>query len=160
MENNQQENPEMMQPAAQLQITQEAVSFLATTAKWTKFLAILGFIMTGFLIIAGIVVAVFFSMFRTQVENLGAMTYLSSPSIGLIYFVIAIIYILPVIYLNNFSNGMTRAVRSGSTERLTYALQNLKRFFKFIGLLTIILLTLYVIAIIVAVFAGLYMLGN
>jgi hypothetical protein len=160
MENNQPESPVIMQPTAQLQITPEAVSFLATTAKWTKFLAILGFIISGFLLLAGIVVAVFFGAYKSQLENTGMFTYLSSSSIGIIYIVIAVIYILPIIHLNNFSNAMTRAVRSGSTERLTYALRNLKRFFKLIGIITIVMLVIYFLIIVLALGAGLFMLGS
>lgn len=160
MENNQQDSPEIMQPAAQLQISPEAVSFLATTAKWTKFLVILGFIITGFLVLAGLVVAVFFGKYNSQQMNTGLMSYLSSGTLGIIYIVIAVIYILPILYLNNFSNATTRAVHSGSTERLTYALQNLKRFFKFIGLLMIALLVIYLLIIGIAVGAGIYMLGS
>jgi hypothetical protein len=158
MENNVQENPEIIQTTAELQITPEAVSFLATTARWTKFLSILGFIMTGFLIIAGIALSVFLSTFGNTMENSGPMSYFNSGYIGLIYVAFAIIYIWPVIYLNNFSNATTRAVRSGSTERLTYAFRNLKRMFQFIGILTIVLLVIYVIAIIAIVVAGSLML--
>jgi len=154
MENNQPESPEIMNPAVQLQITPEAVSFLATIAKWTKFLSILGFIMTGFLITAGIAVSLFLSSFGNHMENTGPMSVFNSSYIGLIYIVIAVIYILPVIYMNNFSNGTTRAVRSGSTERLTYALLNLKRLFQFIGILTIVVLVIYLIVIIAIVVAG------
>ena len=160
MENNQQEYPEIMQPAPHLQITPKAVSFLATTAKWTKFLAILGFIIAGFLILAGIIVAIFYSTLSSKMENTGLMSYFNSELIGLVYIVIAGLYIWPILYLNNFSNAMTRAVRSGTTERLTNALLNLKRFFKFIGILMIVMLVIYLLVILFALSAGLFMLGS
>lgn len=160
MENNQQESQLITQPAALMQITPEAVSFLATTAKWTKFLAIIGFIFSGFLILAGLVIALFFGTFSQEMENTDMMAYFTSGSIGIVYIIIAAIYVLPVLYLNNFSNGMSRAVRSGSTERLTYALHNLKRFFKFIGLLMIVMLVIYLIAIVSGLGAGMYLMGN
>ena len=160
MENNQQEYPEIVQPALHLQITPKAVSFLATTAKWTKFLAILGFIIAGFLILAGIIVALFYSTLSSKMENTGLMSYFNSELIGLVYIVIAGLYIWPILYLNNFSNAMTRAVRSGTTERLTNALLNLKRFFKFIGILMIVMLVIYLLVILFALGAGLFMLGS
>lgn len=159
MENNQQESVDL-QPAAQMQITPEAVSFLATTAKWAKFLAIIGFILTGFLILAGLIVTVFFGTYSSQMMNTGLMSYFSSGYIGIVYIVIAVIYILPIFYLNNFSNATTRAVRSGSTERLTYAFHNLKRFFKFIGLVIIGVLVIYLLILGIAVGAGIYMFGS
>lgn len=160
MENDQPESPEIMQSAAQLQITPQAVSLMATTAKWTKFLALLGFIMTGFLILAGIVVAAFSGAYLSHLEKTGLLTYLSSGSIGIIYIVIAVIFVLPVISLNNFSNGTTRALRTGSAERLTFALRNLKRFFKFLGILVIVILVIYFLIIVFAIGAGLLMLGS
>lgn len=160
MDSNQQELLEIKQPAVQMQITQEAVSYLLTTAKWAKFLAIIGFIVTGFLMLAGLVIAVFFGTYSRELGSTGMMAYFSSGSIGIVYIIMAFIHILPVLYLNNFSNGATRAVRSGSTERLTYSLRNLKRFFKFTGLLLIVLLVIYLIVIVFALGAGIYLLGN
>jgi uncharacterized membrane protein len=153
METNQQESPESIQQVPILQVTPESVSYLATTAKWTKFLSVLGFVFSGFLLLAGVVLTVFFGSVGSQLES-SKLPFINSGFIGVIYLVIALIYIWPVIYLNNFSNYATRAVKSGNTEILTRALLNLKRLFKFMGILMIIMLVVYLIAIVAIIVAG------
>jgi hypothetical protein len=154
METNQTEPNEISKALPQLQITPESVAYLATTAKWTKFLSILGFVFSGFLLTAGFVLSVFFGSVSSQLENTGKLPFFNKSFIGIIYLVIALIYIWPIIYLNNFSNFATRAVQTGNTEKLTSALLSLKRLFKFMGILMIIMLVIYLIAVVALVVAG------
>ncbi len=160
MENNQDETSETIQPAIQLQITPDAIALLGITARWTKFLAILGFLMTGFLVLAGIVLTLFFGAYRNELEHTGLLNYFNSNLIGIIYLAIAVIFVLPIISLNNFSNAATRALKTGATDRLTFAFRNLKRFFKFIGIMTIAGLVIYLVVIVFAIGAGIFMLKN
>lgn len=154
MEPNQQEASAINQTAPQLQITPESVAYLATTAKWTKFLSILGFVFSGFLLTAGLVLSVFFGSVSSQLESTTKLPFFNTSFIGVIYLVIALIYIWPVIYLNNFSNYATRAVQTGNTEKLTSAMLSLKRLFKYMGILMIIMLVIYLIAMVAVVVAG------
>jgi hypothetical protein len=154
METPQQESSEIMKPTATLQVTPESVSYLGTAAKWSKFLSIIGFIITGFLMLAGITLSVFYATVGKGMGSSGLLSFISPGLLGSIYIVIAIFYLWPVIYLNNFSNFAARAVKSGETELLTKALRNLKRLFLFIGILTIAILVIYMIAIIAIVVAG------
>lgn len=160
MENNQAGTSETIKPAEQLQITPDAIALLAITARWTKFLAILGFIMTGFLVLAGLVLTLFLGAYRSDLAPAGLVNYIDSNLIGIIYLAIAVCFVLPIISLNNFSNATTRALKTRSTDRLTFAIRNLKRFFKFIGIMTIAGLVIYLAVIVFAIGAGIFMLKN
>lgn len=129
------------------QITLESLGFLNTTAKWTKFLAILGFIGLGLMLVGGLFMGVIFSF----LNNIPTNTPFPFPMrwLGLIYFVFAAVYVLPVIYLNNFSNYLSKAVAFRQTEMLTIALENIKKHFKYMGVLTIVMFASYFIGIIV-----------
>ena len=127
------------------QITLESLGFLNTTAKWSKYLAILGFIGLGMMLVGGLFMGVIFSF----LNNMPKTTPFPFPMrwLGLIYFVMAAVYVLPVIYLNNFSNYLSKAVAFRETEMLTIALENIKKHFKYIGILTIVIFGSYIIAI-------------
>ena len=128
------------------QITLESLGYLNTAAKWTKFLAILGFIVIGLMFLAGVVMGIAFSFLHTT----GAFSNFPFPTyfLGFIYLILAAIYVLPVIYLNNFSNYISKAVAIRETEMLTTALRNLKSLAKYVGIMTIVLIASYFVFII------------
>ena len=135
-------------PAASLipQITMESLGYLNTAAKWAKFLAIIGFIGIGLLVIMGL----FMGIILNAVNYIPNMTHFPFPLrwVGLFYFVLAVVYIFPVIYLNNFSNHMTKAVAFRETQFLTSALCNLKKHVKYIGIMTIVCIIAYFVIMI------------
>ncbi|MFA5972727.1 MAG: DUF5362 family protein [Lentimicrobiaceae bacterium] len=136
------------------QLTSGSVAFLLTAAKWGKFLAILGFIITGLILAAGILMS--FVMNTVQDEMLPLNMPFSPKILSIVYMVIAAIYLIPVIFLNSFSNNVLKAVNRSSTENMTTAIRNLKNMFVFIGISTILILVLYTLALILIGTAALF----
>ena len=129
-------------------LTPESAAFLLKTAKWGKFLAILGFIVTFFLFVAGILMSFVIGMLPDEMIPLN-MPF--SPRVfSVIYIVIAGIYIVPVIFLNSFCNNAIKAIENSSTANLTVSLKNLKNLFVFVGISTIVILSFYTIILIIA----------
>jgi len=142
------------QPTSSLIITDEIKSFLISTAKWMKFLSILGFVGLGLMAIAGaimMVVGASFSAFGNMGGGVGAGV------IGFIYLVMAALYFFPVLYLFKSGVGLQNGVQSNSQEQLTSGIENLKSHYKFIGILTIVVFSMYILGIIVAIFAIAFM---
>ena len=127
------------------QITMESLGYLNIAAKWAKFLAILGFIGIGFMVVGGL----FTSVFLTFLRSVPSMSSFPVPMgfLGFFYIILAAVYVMPVIYLNNFSNNISKAVAFRETALLTEALLNLKRNFKYIGIMTIIGIVAYFVII-------------
>lgn len=129
------------------QLNPESISFLLKAAKWAKFLSILGFIVTGLMIVAAITMSFVLNMVSEEMIPLN-MPF--SPKIlSVLYVIIAGIFVIPVVFLNTFSNNAIKAVNLCSTEKMTLSLRNLKNLFVFFGLATIIILALYLIILIV-----------
>jgi hypothetical protein len=129
-------------------LTPESAAFLLKTAKWGKFLAILGFIVTFFLFLAGILMSFVLGMLPDEMIPLN-MPF--SPRVfSVIYIVIAGIYIVPVIFLNSFCNNAIKAIENSSTANLTVSLKNLKNLFVFVGISTIVILSFYTIILNIA----------
>lgn len=124
----------------------EINDYLLETAKWGKFLAIMGYIGMGFMIIAGIFMMVGLSLLKGFSGEVAPTSI-----IGLVYFVIAALYFFPVTYLYRFSTQIKEALYLKNEQSLTYGFQNLKSLFKFMGIFTIVILSIYVLAIIIAI---------
>lgn len=136
------------------QFTAESASFLLKAAKWGKFLAILGFIIAGLMIVSGIMMSFVLNMVSEEAVPLN-MPF-SSGVLSIIYIIFAGIYLIPVVFLNSFCNNAIKAVNLSNTQSLTASIRNLKNLFVFIGVSTILILVLYTVVLIVVGTAALF----
>ncbi|MFN8334794.1 MAG: DUF5362 family protein [Cyclobacteriaceae bacterium] len=127
-----------------LSLTTGAKMFLKESAGWTKFISIVGFVFIGFLII----IALFAGTFLGAMMEASGMNMMGGAFITVFYLVIAVINFFPIYYLFQFSSKMKAALQTQSSELLEQAFSNLKSHYKFMGILLIIVLGLYAIALI------------
>lgn len=132
METNETQQKEINQT---MEIDGSIMSILNETRKWTKFLSIIGFIGVGILLLMSLFIG---SILSTTMESMPQSMPFSPSFIGVIYVVIAIVYFFPVLFLFNFSNKLKTALYTRNQEELYNAFNNLKRHFKFIGILIIV----------------------
>ena len=139
-------------PLFNLSIDPLVRSHLAETARWGKFLAIVGFIGCGLLLIGGPIFAMSPKLVNASLSDESAPANIS-PAVIIVYVLVAdLLYFLPCLFLFRFSQKMKLALATDNQADLTIGFQNLKVLFRFVGILTIIFLSLYVLAI---VFIGL-----
>lgn len=142
--------------ASSPQLTPESISYLLVAAKWGKFLAILGFIVIIFMVLAGLLISLAFSVMGDKMASLsGNIPVLSSGVMSAIYLVLGIIMAIPVYFLNSFSNQVSKSVRNNDTRAMTLALKRLKNLFVFTGVYTILMIAIYIIAVIAIASAAL-----
>ena len=139
----------------ELQIDASSQMYLRETAKWAKFLAILGFVICGLLVLGGIFAGTLMSTMSSQFPS-------PMPSgIGVMatffYILFAVIVFFPYLFLFRFANQMLAALRSNDQPSLNSSFRNLKSHYKFVGILTIIILSFYLIFFI---FLGLGMMAG
>jgi hypothetical protein len=137
----------------ELQVDQQSISYLGETARWAKFLSIVGFVMCGLMIIFALFAGSILSTFSRLGNN---DTFTSTMGMGgafisLIYIVISLLYFFPCLYLFNFSTKMQTALRNNDQTTLNSSFGNLKSCFKFVGILTIVFLSFYLLGTIVVV---------
>jgi len=129
------------------QLTTESTAYLLKAAKWGKFLAIMGFIVAGLMAAAGILMSF---VLNSMTDEMAPLNMPFSPAVlSFIYIIFAGIYVVPVFFLNSFSNNAIKAVNLSNTENLTASLKSLKNLFVFVGIATIVMLALYTIILIV-----------
>ena len=126
----------------ELIISNAGKAFLSQSARWTNFLAIIGFIFSGLAIVAGLFAGSFISaMSNTGDDFLPAgMGWL----FGFIYVLMGLLYFFPSLYLLKFSQKSKSALLFNNSDDLNLALENQKSFFKFWGILVILSLVLYI----------------
>jgi hypothetical protein len=144
---------ELPQQQANLEITNELGEVLQSAGKWGKFLAILGFIFMGMMVFGGFVMSIVFLVIP---GNLAGEMPFPPFLFGLIYLIIGAIYFLPILYLYRFSSNINKAVLSKNQDMLSVAFTNLKAHYRFIGIFTIVMFALYVLAFIIIIFVGIY----
>lgn len=123
-------------------ITSDGNSYLKTTAQWATFMAILGFIGTGLL-----VVVAFFMVIISPMSKLNSTFGFPMSLIGVLYLLMAVLYFFPAYYLYNFAGKAKQALDGNKQELFDDSLKNLKRMFKFLGIMTIVMIAAYLIAI-------------
>ena len=131
----------------ELRIDAAAKSFLGEAAKWTTFLSILGYIGIGFMVLAAIVLFAVGSSI-----SMGPMA--GGIWMGVFYLALAAFYFIPINLLYKFSSNMKTALRSNDQVSLVKAFEYLKSHYKFIGILTIVLIGIYILAVVGIVLTG------
>jgi predicted lysophospholipase L1 biosynthesis ABC-type transport system permease subunit len=129
---------------------------LNATARWARFLAILGMIM---LFIAA--VAVIFAIFlmsgmggKIGVETNSPVSFTGPIGIGVgaFYILLLLIWFFPLLYLLRFANRMLFALARNDQQALNNSFLHLKTCFRFVGIVTIIVLILYALVILYIIF--------
>lgn len=128
--------------AYDMHLSEAAKSYLSETAKWAKFLAIVGFIGIGLLVLVGLFAGSIMAMTGSQ-EDL--LMPIDGAALGAIYVVLALMYVMPVLYLYRFAERTKRGILFSDSTALTDGLSQLKSCFKFIGVFTIVILSIYVL---------------
>jgi hypothetical protein len=126
----------------QLTITSAAKGFLTETSKWCKFLSILGFVGLGLLLLSSF----FINTIYSNMSQASAMPFNLGIVMTIVYVLIIAIYIFPIYYLYQFSIQLKKALISKDDETLASAFEMLKSHYKFTGVFSIIMLSIYVLA--------------
>lgn len=134
-----------------LHIGSDEASFLKQTAVWSKFLAIVGFVMCGVIVIVALFFTQIFSMYGTTDTPFPAA---AGIFVTIIYLLVGVLYFFPCYYLFNFANKLKGALLHNDQELLRESLRNQKSCYKFFGIMTLVFLCFYGIALIGVMVAG------
>lgn len=159
MENleNAQPEPEP-QPQSQsrqefLKIDSAGIGNLTEIRRWAKFFALLGFIAIALMALMTIVMAAGFSVLGSG-SDFAALGGGEAIILVLVMAIFIVLYIFPTLYLWRFSQHAKTAIESRNDLELGESLAYLKKYAKFIGILTIVIMVLYALVIPVMIFSA------
>lgn len=151
-------------PSLAYSYSQDAVSAavidqLSRTRGWTLFFSVLMWIGAGFMLLGGLFMIGMGAMagaagdFGEQMaEQFGAVGVMAG--MGVAYILLAILYIYPALKLGKFSSQIARLKQTPSEQNLVAALNEQRAFWKFVGIMTLVMIALYIVFIIVMIVVG------
>ncbi len=127
------------------------IAALAGTKPWVRFMSVMMWIGVGFMVLAGIMMATVMNgiMAATQPNNPFGKSF--GLLMGLLYIVMSFLYIYPALKLGNFASRIKDLMNSRSVSDLDAALNQQRQFWKFLGVMMIVLFSLYIL---IAIGAG------
>ena len=133
-----------------LQISPSAQSFLSESAKWGKFLSIIGFIFCGFMAVIAFFIPALIMNFPQYNTMPAGLSSGMAAGMTIIYLLLALLLFFPCLYLFKFSVKMQASLNTVSQDNFEASLKNLKSMFKFYGIFTIIMLSVYTLVFVIA----------
>ena len=130
-----------------IQIDLDSRDYLLESCKWAKFLAIVGMVITGLLM-----VLMFFSFFSLSLVKDTFSSFYTLYS--LVYLGVIALYSYPVIALYRFSKKVRIGIDQADQVEFNEGLRFLKATFRYIGIMTIIIIALYSIILLIALIGG------
>jgi hypothetical protein len=113
------------------------LELLKQTRPWVTFLAIVGLVGTGIMVLVGLLVAV--AMAITPKAGM-------PPALGLVYVGLGAFYIVPSVLLLRFGTAIRRLLvggPAGGMEALTDVMRRQKSLWRFMGIFTLVMLGIY-----------------
>jgi hypothetical protein len=135
--------------ADQIVVSESALGYLQATRPWVKFLAIVGFVFMGLMVLVGLMMTLAFSAVPQQ----PGMPPAFGPIFGTLYIVMAGIYLMPCLFMHRYAKAIA-AIPSAGQGALEEALKQQKSFWKFMGILMLVMLCLYAAILVFGVLAA------
>ena len=124
--------------------------YLKEIGSWGFFLAIMGFIGVGLIVL----IAIFIGPLLSSVSYDSPISSMAGVGFAFIYLLIAAIYFFPVYYQYKFSTLIKKAILYKDQVSLELAFKNLKHRYKYIGIMIIVIVGFYLFFAIIGLAAG------
>lgn len=144
-------------PSGTFAVSAATLRQLEATKPWVRFLSVLIFIGAGFMLLAAAGMAVVGTVGAVAHAGKSAVSGLSGGAgvaVAVVYAALAFVYIFPGIKLWKYANAIAALQQSCSEADLVDALDQQRAFWRFMGIVAIVMLSLYVLVIAGAVLIG------
>lgn len=140
-------------PASQA-VDQNALAEIQGMKPWLRFMSILGFIGSGMCVLAAVGMvgaAALIPTLKSDGDHWETANWMMLLGMAVLYALFALPYLLISLHLHRAANTAGDVLERPTAENLTAFLTHHRKFWKFIGIMTIAVFFLYTIAIIAAV---------
>lgn len=132
----------------QIALSNEVKEYLIVSSKWGKFLAIVGYVGIGLMALFALSLMAGFSAFSAYLHLHSASV---GAAVGFVYLAIAAVYLFPTTYLYRFSAGIKKGIEQEDEYSVTDGFRNQKKLFKFMGIFTVVILSIYAVILVIAI---------
>jgi hypothetical protein len=134
-----------------LQIDPASQAHLKETAGWAKFISIVGIVASILLAIAAFFIGAIMSRYSAYGRYGSEMSTMGAGVITVVYLIGAVITFFVSLYLNRFAMKMKTALDTSDQAALTSSFQNIKVYFRFIGIILIIYIAFIIFGLLATV---------
>jgi Family of unknown function (DUF5362) len=127
-------------------LSSQDMGYLLTAGKWARFMGIVTFVMTGFIVLGAIGLLTMGSALGSAFGESGLGAGFGF-GIAIAYLLLAAPFFFMGLFMSRFGTRVKEGQYSGGTASMTDAFKNLKNYFQLIGILTAIFIGIYVLAI-------------
>jgi len=131
-----------------LVVSEEMRSYIYEIAKWAGFLAIVGFVFTGMMIISGFTIGAAMNTSPEIMLMAGPLGKFGSVFFTVFSLIFAFAVFYPSLLMFKYSSKAKHGVLYGEQGSLNDAISKLKSLFKYWGILNIIFISLYILAVV------------
>ena len=139
-----------------LQVDETSYLHLKESAMWAKLVSVVGIVMSILLAIVPFFIGSFMAKYSSNPYsryNSSAAT-IGAGFITVVYLIMAIVLFLISLFLYRFAVKLKTALQSYDQGNLNLAFQNLKVYFRILGIITIIYIVIIVLAMLGTMAAG------
>ena len=140
-------------PAASAAITRNMIESLVKTRPWVLLIGIVMIVGCVFMVFGGLAMFALGNVAGFGAEGLGPM---AGAGVGAAYLILAVLYFFPALYLVRYAGAIKR-IGPANPAAMEEALARQASFWRLVGILTALLIGLYVVAI--AVIAAVAVMG-
>lgn len=134
-------------PLANVPVTPLMIEHLRGTKPWVRFISIVLFISSALIFLGGFAMIFLGSSSRIY-GGFGAI-------IGVVYILFGILYLAPAYFLHQYASSINDFLQGGGDSAMENALGNQKSFWRFSGILTLVIICLYALFFLFAIFGAL-----
>lgn len=154
MENQEQFEDLETQQNPQLIVTEDMRSYIYDIAKWAGFLGIVGFVLSAFMLMAALTIGPTINSNPEMAKMLGQLGAMDGTTFSIVFLIYAFAIFYPSLLMVRYATKAKQGVLYGEQTSLNEAISKLKSLFKYFGVLAIIVIGLYLMALVSAIVGG------
>jgi hypothetical protein len=137
---------------AQNSITPLMIESLRKTKPWVRFMSIIMFISVAFMFLGGLLMFVSSTALGMRGASFG-------PLVGILYWIFGGLYLIPAIFSHRYASSIGDLLSGGGDTAMEMALESQKSVWKFFGITTLVVISIYALIILFAIFGAIGMMS-
>lgn len=145
--------------ATAVSLTDRGEQYLEQTRPWVRFMSVMMFIGAGLLVLLGIslMLAGLAGHFSSTTGGLVPLPgSIGGVILGMVYIVFSVLYIAPGVFLARYASAIKLLQSNRTAEMLEDALRHQKSFWRYLGILTVVMLFVGLLVMVLSIVAALF----
>ncbi len=126
-------------------VTPLMVEHLRATKPWVRLISVVMFIFSGLMFLGAL------AIFLIPSSGMGSAGFFG-PLVGIFYLFFGALYLIPAFFLHQYASSIQDFLQNGSDSAMETALGSQKSFWRFSGILTLIVICIYALIFFFAIF--------